>query len=334
VRYGVTVGGPLTSIGDAAARIEEMGYDSVWTAETGSSAFISAAVVAQATSKVRVGTAIALAFPRSPGITAMTAVDLDELSGGRFILGIGSQVKRVNENRFSTPFEHPAPKMREYAQAVRAFIGGYFGEATNFEGRFYKVTLPPWPRVPPPARKDIPIYFAAVNKFMQRVVGEVADGVVGHPMTSADYIRGVVMPNIERGAKQANRDPGDVELAQQLIISISDDRELAKREVKQQIGFYATTRTYIPVLSFHGFEDVVPMLREAYDAKDMEKLISIVTDEMADTYALYGTAEEVIEKSKRFDGLVGELTLGGPWYRVDPVRLAENYASMLTAFAR
>ncbi|MEA2593513.1 MAG: hypothetical protein QOD62_3344, partial [Actinomycetota bacterium] len=123
VRYGMPVGGPLQAIGPLAKAIEDRGFDSVWTTETTSNPFIQAALASQATSRVRIGTAIALAFPRSPGITAMTAVDVDELSGGRFALGLGPQVKRVNEQRFSTPFEHPAPKMREYALAVRAFWG-------------------------------------------------------------------------------------------------------------------------------------------------------------------------------------------------------------------
>lgn len=334
MRYGMSVGGPLTTVGAVAARIEELGFDSVWTAETGSDAFVSAALVAQATSRIRIGTAIALAFPRSPGITAMTAADIDELSGGRFVLGLGSQVKRVNEDRFSTPFEHPAPKMREYAHAVRAFLGGYFGESPNFEGRFYRVTLAPWARAAPPVRRDIPIYFAAVNKMMLRVSGEVADGVVGHPMTSVDYVRDVVLLNIARGAEKAGRKPDEIELVQQVIVSVSDDRELARKEVKQQIGFYATTRTYTPVLARHGFEDVVPRLREAYADKDMDRMASLVSDEMAETFGLFGSVDEVAEKAKRFEGLVGELMLGMPWYRVDPGRVAENYQAILNAFAR
>src|SRR5687767_4658639 len=233
----MTIGGPLQTLGEAARTIEDHGFDSVWTAETGSSAYIAAALAAQATNKVQVGTAIATAFTRSPGITAMTAVDLDELSGGRFVLGLGTQVKRVNEQRFSTPFDHPAPRMREYAQAVRAFIGGYFGAEPEFEGEFYRITLAPWPRIPPPVRKEIPIFFAAVNKYLLRVSGEVADGIVGHPMTSVEYIRKEVQPNIAKGAARSRRDANEIKNAQQVIISISDDRELAKREVKQQIGF-------------------------------------------------------------------------------------------------
>jgi probable F420-dependent oxidoreductase len=330
----MTIGGPLQTLGEAARTIEDHGFDSVWTAETGSSAYIAAALAAQATQKIRVGTAIATAFTRSPGITAMTAVDLDELSGGRFVLGLGTQVKRVNEQRFSTHFDHPAPRMREYAQAVRAFIGGYFGEEPSYEGRFYRITLSPWPRMPPPVRKEIPIFFAAVNKYMLRISGEVADGIVGHPMTSIDYISQTVKPNIAKGASKSGRDPSKVENAQQVIISISDDRELARREVKQQIGFYATTRTYTPVLALHGFEDVVPKLRRAYLEKDMQLLSSLVSDEMAETFAMFGTADEVKEKTEKFNGLVDELVLSGPWYRVDPSRLIENYRSILQTFAR
>ncbi|MFN2610253.1 MAG: LLM class flavin-dependent oxidoreductase [Actinomycetota bacterium] len=334
MKYGMVVGGPLGIVGEMAKAVEAHGFDSVWTAETSSTAYIGAALAATNTTKARIGTAIALAFPRSPGITAMTAVDLDELSGGRFICGLGSQVKRVNEQRFSTRFEHPAPKMREYALAMRAFIGGFFGEEPDFHGRFYEVSMSPWPRVTPPLRRDIPIFFAAVNARMHEVAGEVADGVVGHPMTSLEYIKQIVLPSIEKGALSEGRKPKDIELAQQLIVSICEDRSLAEREVRQQIGFYATTRSYLPVLELHGFADVVPMLREAYQHKDMQKLASIVSSEMAETYALFGTADEVIEKAKKFEGVVSEATLGGPWYRVAPERLIENHQLILETFAR
>ena len=334
VRYGMPVGGPLQAIGPLARAIEERGFDSVWTTETTSNPFIQAALAAGATSRVRVGTGIALAFPRAPGITAMAAADVDELSGGRFALGLGTQVKRVNEQRFSTPFEHPAPKMKEYAQAVRAFWGGYFGEEPRFQGRFYTVTMAPWPRMPPPVRREVPIFFAAVNAGMLRVAGEVADGVIGHPLTSPRYVREVVLPAIAHGAARAGRAAGEVELVQTVLVSISDDRDLARREVAQQIGFYATTRTYEPILALHGFEAVAPELRRAYADRDMDRLAALVTEDMAETYALYGTADEVVAKAERYEGLAGELLLGGPWYRVDPGRLLENHLAILEAFGR
>lgn len=334
MRYGVTVGGPLGGIGAFARTVEEHGFDSVWTAETSGSAFVQAALAAAATSRVRVGTAVALAFPRSPGIAALNAADLDELSGGRFVLGLGPQVRRVNEQRFSTRFDHPAPRMKEYARAVRAFLGGYFGEEPRFRGRFYSVTMAPWPRMVPPPRRDVPIFFAAVNRGMLRAAGEVADGVLGHPMSSIRYVREVVLPSIAEGAARAGRSPARVELVQGVAVSISEDRELALREVKRQIGFYATTRTYTPVLALHGFEEVVPGLRRAYAARDADALAAGVPDAMADAFSLYGTPEEVREKADAFDGLAGELLLGGPWWRVEPARMLENYRLMLQAFGR
>src|SRR2546430_4970739 len=199
VRYGMPVGGPLQAVGPLAKAIEDRGFDSVGTPETTSNPFIQAALASQATSRVRIGTAIALAFPRSPGITAMAAVDVDELSGGRFALGLGPQVKRVNEQRFSTPFEHPAPKMKEYATAVRTFWDGYFGEEPRFQGRFYSVTMAPWPRVPPPVRRRVPIFFAAVNRGMLQAAGKGADGAYGHQITSHRYVAGSLSPALDTG---------------------------------------------------------------------------------------------------------------------------------------
>ncbi|HEU5003898.1 MAG TPA: TIGR03617 family F420-dependent LLM class oxidoreductase [Actinomycetota bacterium] len=334
MRYGMVVGGPLAAIGPLAQGIEERGFDSVWSTETSSNPFIQAALAAQATTRVRIGTAIALAFPRAPGIAAMEALDLDELSGGRFVLGIGTQVKRVNEQRFSTPFEHPAPRMKDYAAAVRAFWGGYAGQEPAHRGRFYTVTMAPWPRIVPPARPSVPIYFAAVGAGMLRAAGAVADGVIGHPMTSPRYVSEVVLPAIATGAGRAGRDPGEVELVQNVMVSVASDPAVARAEVAQQIGFYATTPDYRPVLDLHGFGEVQPLLRRAYAERDWPRLASLVTDEMASTYALYGTADEVRDQARRFDGLAGELLLGGPWYRVPAGRLLENHLAILEAFAR
>src|SRR5438105_6172956 len=163
MKLGIVVGGELSGLEDAARRAEDAGFESVWVAETARSAFIQAALAVRATQRVTVGTAVALAFPRSPAITAMNARDLAELSGGRFILGLGSQVKRVNEGRFGVAFEHPAPKMGEYVQAVRAVLGSFDGRSPAHEGRFYSITMAPMLGAGP-APAPIPIYLAAVNE--------------------------------------------------------------------------------------------------------------------------------------------------------------------------
>src|SRR5439155_27199760 len=174
-------GGDLREQAQLAREVERAGFESVWVAETARSAFVQAAVACAATSRVQVGTDIALAFPRSPTITAMEARDLAELSGGRFILGLGTQVKRINEQRFGTPSEHPAAKIAEAVEAIRAVWGTFEGKPIDHRGRFYSITMPPFPgagRAPRP----IPIYFAAVNERMAETAGRVADGVLGHPM--------------------------------------------------------------------------------------------------------------------------------------------------------
>ena len=151
MRLGVALGGDLRGLGELARRAEAAGFESAWCAETARTGFVQAAVAAAATRRIIVGTAISLAFPRSPAITAMAARDLAELSGGRFVLGLGSQVKRVNEQRFSVPFEHPAPKMEEYVRAVRAVLEGFGTGSVQHRGRFYTLTMAPFPGAGPAA---------------------------------------------------------------------------------------------------------------------------------------------------------------------------------------
>jgi probable F420-dependent oxidoreductase len=328
--HGIVVGGELADLASVAELAEDAGFESVWCAETARSAFIQATVVCRATSKAKVGTAVALAFPRSPAITAMNARDLAELSEGRFILGLGSQVKRVNERRFSVPFEHPAPKMQEYVEAVRAVLGSFGGAAPEHRGRFYSITMSPFPGAgPPPAR--IPIYLAAVNERMAEVAGRVADGVVGHPMTSPEYVREVLRPAIERGARAAGRDPGEVSVTTNLIVQVGPDGEEARREAAYQVAFYATTRTYRPVLAMHGFEELIDPLREAHGRGDLARMGEIARP-MVGTLAVGGTPNEVRERVSQFENIVDRVILGGAWVGPSPERVRQSYGMLLETF--
>ena len=328
---GIVVGGELGDLGSVAKLAEDAGFESVWCAETARSAFIQAAVVSQSISRARVGTAVALAFPRSPAITAMAARDLAELSGGRFILGLGSQVKRVNEQRFSVPFEHPAPKMRDYVEAVRAVLGSFGGTRPDHRGPFYSITMSPFPGAgPPPA--PIPIYLAAVNERMAEAAGGVADGVVGHPMTSPEYVQQVLRPAIGRGATAAGRDPGDVNVTTNLIVQVGRDGDEARRDAAYQVAFYATTRTYRPVLALHGFEDLIDPLREAHGRGDLQAMGEIARP-MVGTLGVGGTPDEVRERVSEFEGIVDRVILGGAWVGPSPERVRESYRLLLETFA-
>ena len=319
----------MSTLADLARLAEDGGYESVWVAETGSSAFVQAALVCDATSTIKVGTNIALAFPRSPTIAAMTARDLAELSGDRFILGLGSQVKRVNEQRFSTEFEHPAPKMAEYVEVVRKVLRTFGGEKVNHEGRFFTVTMNPFPGAGPVG--DVPIYIAAVNPKMVEAAGRVADGVLGHPLTSPRYITEVVRPALGTAAKEAGRDPTDVSLTSSVILQLNDDRERARLEAALQIAFYATTRTYTPVLALHGFDDRVPAIRDAFGRGDLAEMANLALPRV-DTYAIAGPEEECRARLAEFDGIVDRVVLGGAWVGPDQEAIVENYQRILNTF--
>lgn len=319
----------MGSVGDLARLAEEGGYESVWVAETSYSAYVQAALAAAATSRVTVGTNIALAFPRSPTITAMTARDLAELSGGRFILGLGSQVKRVNEQRFATAFEHPAPKMAEYVEVVRKVLGTFRGEPIDHRGRFYEVTMPPFPGAAPVGH--VPIYLAAVNERMAEAAGRVADGVLGHPMTSPKYVTEVLRPAVERGARAAGRDPSEISVTGSVILQLNDDREQARREAALQVGFYATTRTYAPVLALHGFDDRIGPLREAFGRGDLAEMAELALP-MADEFAIVGSESDCREGLAAWDGVLDRVLLGGAWVGPDHQAIAENYRRILNTF--
>jgi probable F420-dependent oxidoreductase len=331
VDLGVVIGGDLRGVGPLARQVEEAGFESVWVAETARSAFVQAAVACVATSRITVGTNIALVFPRSPTITAMAARDLAELTGGRFVLGLGSQVKRVNEQRFGVPFEHPAPKMAEAVGVIREVFGTFEGKPIDHRGRFYSVTMPPFPGAGP-APGGVTIYLAAVNTVMAETAGRCADGVLGHPMTSPAYVRNVLRPAVRRGAEAAGRSPRDVNVTTAVILQISDDRDQARREAAMQIGFYATTRTYRPVLEMHGFAERLEPLRRSFVRQDFAAMIDIALP-MVDALSIAGTASECRDKLASYEGAVDRVILGGAWVGPSEERVEENHRSILEVFA-
>jgi probable F420-dependent oxidoreductase len=331
MKIGLAIGGPFSMVAEAARRCEAGGIERLWVAETARTSFVQATVALQATQRATVGTSIALAFPRSPVITAMTARDLAELSDGRFILGLGTQVKRVNQFRYSTEFEHPAPKIREVIEVCRKVWRAYAGEQIDHKGRFYTVTMQPFPGAGP-APGPIPIYLAAVNTGMVRLTGELADGFLGHPLSSPKYFTDVVRPALDEGLATSGRKADEVTIVAGVICSVNDDARKALDEAKLQIAFYATTRTYKPILDTHGWGDVVDPLREAHAKGDFAAMIDCISDEMAETYAVVGTPDEVREKVRRWEGLADEVYLGPAWVSPDLSRTAETYVRMIDAF--
>jgi probable F420-dependent oxidoreductase len=303
----------LREVGRLAAYAEAQGYDGVWTAEAGHDPYLPAAIAATTTERVTIGTNIAVAFPRSPLVHAQIAWDLQAASRGRFILGLGTQVKGHNERRYSTPWGAPGPRLREMIQLIRHIWDVWqHGTKPGFAGKYYQFSLmTPFFSPPPLEWPRIPIYIAGVNPYMCRLVGELADGFHVHPFHSVKYIREVVLPNLEAGLRKSGRKRTDVSLATSAFVITGKNRdeiERAKGAVRQQLAFYASTRTYSGVLEVHGWGDTCQRLNEKAAQGDWGGMGELITDEMLAVYAVEGVYDDVPALlHKKYDGLLDRL---------------------------
>jgi probable F420-dependent oxidoreductase len=300
----------LRTVPEYARKVEALGFDCLWSAETQHDPFLPLAAAATVTERIGLGTSIAVAFPRSPMILAHTAWDLAQASGGRFVLGLGSQVKGHNERRFSVKWEAPAPRMREVVLALRAIWDCWQNRTKlNFKGQFYRFDLmTPFFDPGPIEHPKVPVYIAGVNQHMCRVAGEVGDGLHVHPFNSPKYLREYVQPAVNDGLKAAGKRREDFTYATSSFVIIGDteaERASQRVAVKQQIAFYASTRTYEPVLAAHGWQDLAPQLHRKSIEGDWKGMADLITDEMLDTYAVTGTTDTItVRLTERYSGLL------------------------------
>jgi probable F420-dependent oxidoreductase len=299
--------------GHLASGLEELGYDGVWTAETQHDPYLPLAVAATETTRIALGTAIATAFTRSPMVTAMLAWDLQRASAGRFVLGLGTQVKAHNERRFSVPSDSPAPRLRELVDALRHIWGAFSGEhPLSFRGRFYRHDLlTPFFDPGPIDHPRPPIYLAAVTPRMYRLAGEVADGVHLHPFHSVRYLREAALPAL--GSRRA-----ELTLAASVFVVLPGGEE----EVRRQIAFYGSTRTYAPVFAVHGHEELTVRLHRLMARGDIERMAAAIPDDLLGEIAVYGaTWEEAAARLlDRYDGLLDRVSVYGDGDRVAVAR--------------
>lgn len=309
----------LKGIGEYARKVEALGFDCLWSSETQHDPFLPLAVAAGVTSEVKLGTSIAVAFPRSPMIVAHIAWDLQAASDGRFILGLGTQVKGHNERRFSVKWDAPGPRLREVVSALRVIWDSWQnGTKLDFKGQFYRFDLmTPFFNPGPIKNPKIPIYIAGVNQYMCRVAGEVCDGLHVHPFNSPKYLREFVHPAVEEGLRKSGRKRSDFTYTSTVFVLLGDtEAELAqtRRLVKEQIAFYASTRTYEPVLAVHGWQDLTPKLHRKSVEGDWQGMADLITDEMVDTYAVTGTYANIAQRIKeRYTGFLDRVSFYLPW---------------------
>jgi len=305
----------LRRIAAQASAAEAAGFDGLWTAETGNDPFLPLVLAAEHTQRIMLGTAIAVAFARSPMTVAYTAWDLARLSQGRFVLGLGSQVKGHIERRYNMPWQPPAARMREYVEALRAIFKSWRegGSTLSYQGRFYRFSLMT-PFFTPPAHQwsDIPIYIAGLNPRITALAGELCQGFIVHTFHTPRYLREVVIPNLEAGLARAGRQRSEIELVSGLFAITGDterERAAEREAVRRQIAFYASTRAYRPVLELHGWGEIALRLNQRAARGDWAGMAGEIGEEMLETFAISAPLEQIGQAiADRYGGLLDRVS--------------------------
>jgi len=281
-----------------AAKLEAQGFSAAWSVEGQHDPFLPLALAARGTHHLELGTAIAVAFARNPMTCAQVAWDLQALSQGRFILGLGTQIRPHIEKRFSQPWSRPAARMREFALAVRAIWGCWGGgEKLDFRGEFYTHTLmtpffQPGPLPSGPPR----LFLAGVGPKLTEVAGEVADGFLVHPFHSPAFLRAETLPALLRGLARSGRTRADLAVSCQTIVAMganAEQIETARQKARGQISFYGSTPSYKGVLEHHGRPTLQPELNRLSKQGRWAEMLGLVDDELFDAIAVSGTPAEV-----------------------------------------
>jgi probable F420-dependent oxidoreductase len=321
----------IDEIATAARELEDVGYDGALTAETSHDPFFPLLIAAEHTERLQLGTSIAVAFARNPMNLAAIGHDLQAFSEGRFRLGLGSQIKPHIEKRFSMPWSHPAPRMRELILAIRAIWACWNdGVPLDFQGDFYRHTLmTPFFNPGPNPYGTPPIQLAAVGQGMTEVAGEVADGVILHGFTTERYVREVTLPALERGFAKAGKTRADFEISGPLFVitgTTDEEVEQARTGTKQQIAFYGSTPAYRAVLELHGWGDLQAELNRLSKQGEWVQMGELITDDIVDTFAVTAEPEDVPKALlARFGDLIDRVAFYAP-YRSAPERWSQVLA--------
>ena len=307
--------GGVEDLAEAARLAEGAGLRSVWATEFyDRSATVALAAMAQATRRVELGSAIAYAFGRTPLVLAAEARDLDELTGGRLILGLGTGTRRMQQDWHGLDGQHPAARMEELVPLLRRLLTLHEGPIRH-DGRFYRLHVSPTAPIAAPRRAELPIYMAGVNPRMIEAAGRVADGLVGHPLFTPEYVGEVVRPALARGAEHAGRSAAPP-IAGYVTCSVDEDAERARRDAAAVIAFNSTVKTYRVVHRTSGFEAEAEEVRSAWQAGDFEGMLKAVSDRMIDAIALAGTPEQVRRRfEERWSRLYERTLLWPPAHR-------------------
>jgi probable F420-dependent oxidoreductase len=333
---GTTEGGAIGAIVEQLADADRMGYAGVWSTEIARDPFLPAVLAAEHTPRLTVGTAVAVAFARNPMSMAIVANDLQSLSSGKFMLGLGSQIKAHIERRFSMPWSRPADRMREYVAAMRAIWDSWHNDQPlNFRGDFYQHTLmPPAMRPGPHLFGAPPVLIAAVGPKMTEVAAEVADGLIVHGFTTERYLREVTVPQVNSVLERERKSASDFVLSYSgFVVTGSDEHELteAAGAVRRVIAFYGSTPAYRGVLDLHGWGDLHTELNRLSKINDWDTMTGLIDDTVLNTFAVVGEPKEVgAEVRRRFGDIIDRFSFYAP-YQLDPLACRTMISEIHTA---
>lgn len=326
----------LNAIPNIARELEDRGVDAMWTPETAHNPFLPLTLAAYVTEELEIGTAIAVAFPTSPMKMAYSAWDLAAQSGGRFILGLGTQVKAHIVRRFSSEWGSPGPRLKDYILAMRAIWDAWQNNGQlRYEGEFYKHTLmTPFFQPSPIEHPDIPVYIAGVNTYLCQLAGELCQGFHVHPFHTSDYLRDVIVTNVEEGAQRTGRSRAGVNLTCAIFVVTGEtekDIENDVAAVKSQIAFYASTPSYRPVLEHHGMGDLQDKLSLMAREGRWFEMHEEISDDLLNKVAVVATHDELAHKVKeRYEGLLDRV---GYYFPYIPGERTDLWDKSLAVFA-
>jgi alkanesulfonate monooxygenase SsuD/methylene tetrahydromethanopterin reductase-like flavin-dependent oxidoreductase (luciferase family) len=323
--FEVTAGETIGLVRDA----EAAGFESAWISDP--HGYLRVAALSQKTERIRLGTAVVVQPLMNPVAHADMIADLAELSGGRAMVGLGAGVK-PQLNRFfgivGDQAEHPAPRIREFVELLRELTGTT--DRVQWDGRFFRLQ---GARGHPPAH-PVPIYLAAVNRLSLRVAGDLADGLIGHPINSVQYLRETIVPTIEERLEAGGRSRESFSITSDVVTSIHEDHAIARRDAAITLGYYLTPRAFDCIFDAGGWEAEKTQVRDAFRTGELENVAEAVTDRMLESCCLVGTPAEVRDQAERYEGLLDRLIFYSPIHAVPRDRHVENYRRIFATFAR
>lgn len=321
--WGVLTPLPAAILGQVVRQAEAFGMEGLWAPQLFGPPFMPLAAAAMASQRLKLGTGVALAFTRSPLETALSAIDLDTISGGRTVLGIGTSLRWWNEDWHGVGYGNPLKHLREVVRIVREIVAGaHSGKLGRIEGEYHKLDLANFKTLGPPVRDRIPIYLPAVFESAVRMAAEIADGLPGHPIWSARWIANEVTQNLEASLKKAGRKRGDFDLNVWASVAIDKDRKRAIEDARATVAFYAGFTQYEKYYAAHGFAAQARAISDASRRGDAAAAIKAVPDEMVNTFVIAGTPDEARERVAELWQSADSMTLMPPLHSLDSGKIA------------